>query len=121
MSISVEWKKSQTWGYNPHATVSAVNTTTTGRASGCGYDKQSAAIAAAFDENPEVMAIIYTAIEAGVKPGYSVFDSGGLPYFDGGCGVNCFYTVFENCGYKFKRIPGGRTFDCYFIEMRAEK
>lgn len=121
VSISVEWKKSRLWGANPHATVYAAFTVTEDSASGCGYDKESAAIASAFNDNPEVMAIIYTAVEAGVKPGYSVSDSVGLPYFDGGCGVSCFYTVFENCGYQFKRIPGGRSFDCYLIERRAEK
>ena len=56
--VSVEWKKSRVWGYNPAVTVDAwtVDTdgaqecaTTTGRASGCGYDKQSTAIAEAFN------------------------------------------------------------------------
>ena len=120
VSITVEWKKSRTWNATPHATVYAANTTTTGRASGCGYDKQSAAIASAFNANPEVMAIIYTTIEAGVEPGYSVSDSVGLPFFDGGCGVECFYKVFENCGYQFKRTAGGRSFDCYLIERMPE-
>lgn len=121
VSISIEWKKSRTWGTNPPATVYAAFTVTKGSASGGGYDKESAAIAAAFNDNPEVMAIIYTAVETGVKPGYSVLDSVGLPFFDGGCGVECFYKVFANCGYQFKRIPGGRTFDCYLIEKREEK
>lgn len=120
VSISVEWKKSRTWSANPHATVYAAHTDTHGRASGCGYDKESAAIAAAFNDNPEVMAIIYTAVEAGIKPGYSVLDSVGLPFFDGGCGVSCFYKVFENCGYQFKRTASGRTFDCYLIERMPE-
>ena len=110
VSISVEWKKSRTWSANSHATVYAAFSVTKGRASGCGYDKQSA----------EVMAIIYSAVEAGVKPGYSVLNSVGLPFFDGGCGVECFYEVFANCGYQFKRTAGGRTFDCYAIERRAE-
>lgn len=118
ITIAVDWVKSQTWGHNPHATVYAANTTTTGKASGCGYDKQSAAIAAAFNDNPEVMAIIYTAVEAGIKPGYSVLDSVGLPFFDGGCGVECFYKVFANCGYQFKKTADGRTFDCYSIEKK---
>ena len=120
VSISVEWKKSRTWGANPHATAYAAFTVTKGSASGCGYDKESAAIAAAFNDNPEVMAIIYTAVEAGVEPGYSVFHSIGLPYFDGGCGVGCFYKVFKNCGYQFKRIADERTFDCYVIEKRED-
>ncbi len=118
VSISIKWKKSRTWGANPHATVYAAFTVTEGSASGGGYDKESAAIASAFNDNPEVMAIIYTAVESGVKPGYSVLDSVGLPFFDGGCGVSCFYTVFENCGYQFKKTAGGRTFDCYSIEKK---
>lgn len=120
ITIAVDWVKSQTWGHNPHATVYAANTTTTGRASGAGYDKRSFAIAKAFNDNPEVMAIVYTAVEAGVKPGYSVSGINNLPYFDGGCGVECFYAVFKNCGYQFKRTAEGRTFDCYVIEKRED-
>lgn len=120
VSISVEWKKSRTWSANPHATVYGDFTVSKGRASGCGYDKESAAIASAFNANPEVLAIIYTAVEAGVKPGYSVFDSVGLPFFDSGCGVECFYKVFANCGYQFKRTASGRTFDCYAIEKKED-
>lgn len=120
VSITVEWKKSRTWSANPHATVCADFTVTKGRASGCGYDKESAAIAGAFNDNPEVMAIIYTAVEAGVKPGYSVLDSVGLPFFDGGCGVECFYKVFANCGYQFKKTADGRTFDGYSISKMPE-
>lgn len=120
ITITVNWVKSQTWGHNPHATVYAANTTTTGRASGGGYDKRSFAIAKAFNDNPEVMAIIYAAVEAGVKPGDSVLDSVGLPFFDGGCGVECFYKVFANCGYQFKKTADGRTFDCYSIEKKED-
>ena len=120
VSISVEWKKSRIWSSNPHATVYAEHAVTKGRASGWGYDKESSAIAAAFNDNPEVMAIIYYAVETGVKPGYSILNSVGLPFFAGGCGVECFYKVFANCGYQFKRIAGGRTFDCYAIEKMPE-
>lgn len=119
VSVSVKWVNSRIWSSNPHATVYANHTVTKRRASGCGYYKESAAIAAAFNDNPEVMAIIYTAVETGVKPGYSVLDSVGLPFFDGGCGVDCFYEVFANCGYQFKKIPGGRNFNCYLIERRS--
>ena len=46
ISINVEWTRNTTWGYNPHATVYTSNgDATEGRASGCGYDKESAAIA----------------------------------------------------------------------------
>ena len=58
INISVNWTKSRTWGWNPHAecwmyfedaeygTRSAYSE---GRASGCGYDKRSAAVQGAFE------------------------------------------------------------------------
>lgn len=74
--ISVEWKKSREWGYKPHTTVDAWTvdadgvtecTTTTGRASGCGYDKQSAAIAEAFNASPAILKALYNAEEKRLK------------------------------------------------------
>ena len=74
--ISVEWKKSRVWGYNPAVTVDAWTvdadgvaecTTTTGRASGCGYDKQSAAIAEAFNASPAILKALYNAEERRLK------------------------------------------------------
>lgn len=63
ISIAVEYKRSRTWGWNPTATVTAsldgVRTdTTTGMASGCGYDKLSAAVCEAFSENPLLQTLL---------------------------------------------------------------
>lgn len=53
INISVTWSRSRTWGYNPHAEVwlfvedkecGGVTVYGEGRASGCGYDKRSAAV-----------------------------------------------------------------------------
>lgn len=136
--ISVEWKKSRVWGYNPHATVDALTvdadgatecTTTTGRASGCGYDKQSAAIAEAFNASPEILKALYNAEEKRLKGresrkqsrrdfiGYGS-GSSARPYFEGGCGVSVFYKIFENCGYTFEQVASGKTFDAYKITKR---
>ena len=41
-SLSMEWKRSRVWGANP---VLTYNGTTVAKASGCGYDKESAALA----------------------------------------------------------------------------
>ena len=46
--IRVEWKKPTVWGSNPTAEV-VTGTYTTGSASGCGYDKESAAVAEALN------------------------------------------------------------------------
>lgn len=63
ISISIEYKRSRTWGWNPTATVTAsldgVRTDTTkGMASGCGYDKLSAAVCGAFRENPLLQTLL---------------------------------------------------------------
>ena len=114
--ISVEWKKSKMWGYNPTAEIRADKRTTTGTTSGYGYDKESAAIASAMNSNPEIMRILYEHAETGNTFPYSVNLSAGVPYFDGGCGVSCFKSVFDACGYKWRCVGSGRLYNCYTIE-----
>ena len=63
ISINIEYKRNRTWGWNPTATVTAsldgVRTdTTTGTASGCGYDKLSTAVCYAFRENPLLQTLL---------------------------------------------------------------
>ena len=139
--ISVEWKKSRVWGYNPAVTVDAWTvdtdgvtecTTTTGRASGCGYDKQSAAIAEAFNASPAILKALYNAEERRLRGresrkqsrrdfiGYGS-GSSARPYFEGGCGVSVFYKIFDNCGYTFEQVASGKTFDAYMITKKARK
>lgn len=115
VSIVVEWHKSQTWGMNPRARVSAERIATYGSTSGCGYDKQSAAIASAFNQNPEILKILYDHAEAGGAFPYGVTVWAGLPSFDGGCGVSCFYSIFEACGHTFRQVASGKMFDVYEI------
>lgn len=139
--VSVEWKKSNTFGYNPHATIDALTvaadgaqeyTTTTGRASGCGYDKQSAAIAEAFNASPAILKVLYNAEEKRLKwresrkqsrrdfIGYGS-GSSARPYFEGGCGVSVFYKIFESCGYTFEQVASGKTFDAYNITKKSKR
>lgn len=116
-SISVEYSKSRTWGACPHAEVQSNNGKTFGYASGCGYDKESAAVAEAFNANDSFLKVLYILKESalaagksdvsktactgvdnrniiGYGSGYSV-----LPYFEGGVGVNCFWHILEKAGY----------------------
>ncbi len=63
ISINIEYKRSRMWGWNPTAMVTAsldgVRTDTTkGMASGCGYDKLSAAVCYAFRENPLLQTLL---------------------------------------------------------------
>lgn len=115
VSVVVEWHKSRTWGENPRARVAAERVATYGSASGCGYDKESAAIANAFNQNPEILKILYDHAEAGETFPYGVDVWAGLPSFAGGCGVSCFYSIFETCGYTFRQVASGKMFDVYEI------
>ena len=119
VNISVEFSSSRTWGYIPHAIVTGYQRRTMAKASGCGYDKESAAIAYAFNDNPEVMKILYNHAEQGEKFPYSVHTFAGVPCFDGGCGVSCFYSVFDACGYEFKQVASGHTFNAYTLRKKA--
>lgn len=139
--ISVEWIKNRVWGYNPRATVDGFTIDengardymrTTARASGCGYDKQSTAIASALNDNPAILKLLYITDEKrlrGIKSrkiarrdfiGYGA-GYGARPYFEGGCGVSCFYEIFKNCGYTFKQVASGKTFDAYTITKNENK
>ena len=139
--ISVEWKKSRLWGYNPFVTVDAWTvhsdgvtecTTTTGRASGCGYDKRSAAIAEAFNASPAILKALYNAEERRLKGresrkqsrrdfiGYGS-GSSARPYIEGGCGVEGFGKIFDNCGYTCEQVASGKTFDAYKTTKKARK
>ena len=118
INISVEWHRSAVWGYNPSATVAADYRRTYGKASGCGYDKESAAIANALNANPEALKIIYKYVDEGGALPYGASVWAGLPSFDGGCGVNCFRSIFEKCGYEWRTVASDKLFNCYTIERR---
>lgn len=120
-SVNVEWKRNPTWGHNPTAEVRAFGSgysakLTVGKASGCGYDKESVAIATAMNGNLQILRAMYDHAENGGTFPYSVHAFAGLPYFDGGCGVSCFRNVFEAMGYKWHDIAHGKSYDVYSVE-----
>lgn len=145
VSISVEWKRSATWGYNPTATV-IINGIYeyVGTASGCGYDKRTAAIGEALNKSIIILKMLYTAKEKALatmpaekieaaKKGY-IFGSetnrdfinygagyGVLPYFEGGVGMTSFRGVFEACGLKCTHSHETKTTDYYYFEVEAAK
>ena len=109
INISINWIKSSTWGYNPHCTITTdYGEITEGRASGCGYDKESASIAEALNKNNNILKLLYIAKNKkmtlknnnsrdllGYGSGYGV-----LPYFEGGVGASSLMNIFRKLGYK---------------------
>lgn len=136
VDISVEWKRNSTWGANPTADVRTVDGWFTGHASGCGYDKESAAVAEALNQSAAVRKVLYTLAENALQNGksFSRFANGNvswgdvigygsgyavLPYFEGGVGVSCFWSILKNAGYEIRHVSNGKMYDCYFVSRKA--
>lgn len=135
VTISVEWRKSRIWGYNPFATVTVYGTENYGvfrdTASGCGYDKESAAVADALDQSNMVKRLLYKVKEKALQDGWEYGGQlnaktesnadciaygagyGTLPYFEGGVGMSSLIRVFEKCGLTLKASHSGKHYDFY--------
>lgn len=113
-------------GFNPHASVWAYGFTE-GTASGCGYDKESSAVAEAFNKNNSILKIIYNMKEKALKDNEDITNRdacgygagyGALPYFDGGVGMNCFVWILKTYGFKCEEVHG-KHFDSYSFKKEA--
>lgn len=104
--LVIRWVRNSTWGWNPHAELYIGGETFTGSASGCGYDKASAAMAEALNACPEIMRALYAKEDKrpegvtrsewiGYGSGYGV-----LPAFEGGVGVRTLCDVLVACGFS---------------------
>lgn len=118
ITVSVDWVRSRTWGYNPHVEIRTNAGYFTGSASGCGYDKESAAIADAFNQCDSILKALYTLKEKGLRAGQTDESKtascgrsngsicgygagyGAIPYFEGGVGASCFWEILRKCGFK---------------------
>ena len=129
--ISIEWKKSRIWGNNPHCEVKVFYNnnqidTFTGSASGCGYDKRSAATAEALNKCELLKALLYKAENKRLKNHSEVSrrDSlgygsgyGALPYFEGGVGFRSHETILNNLNFKTNLYDeSSATYDLYIFE-----
>lgn len=129
INVQIDWKKSRTWGANPFCECWSGCYYTTGHASGCGYDKRTAATAEAFNDNSSIMKALYTAEEKrlakrnkptrrefiGYGAGYGV-----LPYFESGVGISAHRRIFENIGFTFKTTADTQTVDAYTITRKSK-
>ena len=131
-TITIEWKRSATWGHNPTAELRYCFKRGDGEqwghidgssVGGCGYDKESTAAAQVLNQCPEALKPLYAAKDAhmsenshkaiGYGAGYAA-----RPYFEGGVGISCFRSIYENLGYKWENVPSGKTFDVYRISKK---
>lgn len=135
--ITVEWKRSRTWGHNPNAYAEVqfadgcYEMKEGYTASGCGYDKESTVIAAIFNDFLKYK--LWEKNESQLnRKDYLWREEDGAPYgisankfitnlgnnvesrhYSGGIGTNCYCAISEYIGGKFKRVATGKTFDVY--------
>lgn len=116
LTISIEWRKSRTWGMNPYASVNVEYLTGEDRhirdegftASGCGYDKESTVIAAIF--NKYLAYKLYLPLKGDAPYGMRNSD---YKYYEGGVGTGCYKLISEFIGGKFETVANGKTFSVF--------
>lgn len=115
LEIWIEWKKSKVWGGNPQATIKTGSGVYRATATGCGYDKESAAVGQVLNACPESLAILYSAKDTAKgkdanTPDNAIFgynprggSIGGYPvpsYRENGAGIDAFKALFVKLGYR---------------------
>lgn len=136
--IKIEWKRSRTWGNNPHAEAEvffhdgSFQRGTGYTCSGCGYDKESTVIADIFNQFLRYKLYQRRKLKSringeGKSHPYGVYYFNGTtghhsssepwykwkPSYIGGVGTSCYYNIGEFIGGKFEHITSGKTFDVY--------
>ena len=124
ITIDVEWKKNQTWGANPTAKsyINGIGFVSSGSIGGCGYDKQSTAVANVLNQVPQFIKLMFELKNKSKNcklKNHEVFGYGSgygiLPSFEGGVGVSCYNAILNKIGYKFETIASGKSFDCFRV------
>lgn len=96
--VTIEWRKSRTWGSNPHIDFGGDCVSV----SGCGYCKESTALAEALrflGGSPEAVSAIWQT---------------------GGAGVFSVASALKSLGWHLEKITGTTTTDTYRIERITE-
>ena len=126
LRIHVQWKKSATWGRNPHAHYSCHFQDGTYQSGdetcgGCGYDKESTVIARIFDSCVSGMLWRKTRKKSSLKDKPYGVNMGWFPNFEGGVGTNCYITITQWLGGQWERVDYGKDYDSYEITFPAKK
>lgn len=131
LEIKTDWVKSYTWGFNPHAAAWCLTSNgwenSRGSASGCGYDKISAAYNTCLREFKSIYKLLYIMLLNKWDGASNIGRNNPLPYGvymgrDGlylalnGCGLSSVVNALEWCGLKVETI-GGKSWDY----LKAEK
>ena len=127
IEIDVEWKRSYTWGWCPRASMRWEDANggwhyieNAGHASGCGYDKHSAAVAKALNHFKNLRYAIRN--KDFKKAPYGICKSEyTYCYFEGGVGMSCYPRIMDWLGYEMKHVADSQTYDKWVIIKKSER
>ncbi len=137
MTLTIEWKKSRTWGANPNLEAEVwfqdgtFQRSPVFKCSGCGYNKTSTVIAQAF--NTYLSYKLWAMTPEQVKGGHGSGDKGAAPYgvschnaehrhYAGGIGERCYKHISEYIGGQWETLASGKTFDVFrYTDGKAAK
>ncbi|NOQ37583.1 hypothetical protein GQ472_01715 [archaeon] len=130
--VTVEWKKSRMWGNNPTAHTSDGDRSES--IGGCGYDKESTAIAQVLNQNMPLLKLMYSRKDKdhsrwkdfddhsdynrkvlGYGSGYGI-----LPQFEGGVGVSSHQNIMKNIGLEMQHLVTTDRSDTYVIKKAGK-
>jgi hypothetical protein len=123
LTITIEWRKSRTWGMNPHATGEAITKdgfrlVGTAKASGCGYCKRSTVIADLFNQFLrhklyDSAVLKRLAIKKPYGMSFPKDDQKWLASFDGGIGEGCYRQISEAIGGAWECVAHTDSVEVY--------
>ncbi len=133
--VDVDWVKSSMWGKNPTATAWITYKNASGNTeteylksrsiSGCGYDKESTAVAEALNQSEVLKANLYAYANRPMNKGKElreIFGYGSgyreLPSFEVGVGTSCYTSIFAKLKLDFKNTASSKMFDQYRAEAK---
>jgi phenylpyruvate tautomerase PptA (4-oxalocrotonate tautomerase family) len=135
IDVIVVYVRSKTWGWNPHATVLVYTNKGIeeyhGTASGCGYDKPSAAIAEALNKSPSARLLLCLKKDAAMRASnvdttdnekYIAYGAGygEIPCFAGGVGITALKRLLEACGLVLDTETGTGSVDYYHFTKKED-
>jgi hypothetical protein len=128
IEIEVNWNRSRTWGWNPSVEMRWEDAngewhydSHAGGASGCGYDKHSAAVASALNKHFKNLLYSVRNKRTKNKPYGISYYEGSFPYFEGGVGMECYPRIFNWLGYSMEHVANAKTYDKWVIIEKKHK
>lgn len=122
--IDITWKKSRTWGNNPHAVAfvrydDGKTAKVYGRASGCGYDKLSQVVSDVLNRAGIARALHDAAARSTPesRPYGATFAGDYGAYLGGAVGMSSIIEALRFCGYTVEH-RAGQVWDCVTVEYK---